>query len=123
MKKRISQIIPFALALPMIGAGFNKLSGFIFPLPEELAAVLSNLGTTKWLLLLVGAAEVIGGILLLAPKFRALGAIVVFPISVGILLAHVFDLPSNQILVGIIVFGLNVYIINENKDKYLPMIK
>jgi uncharacterized membrane protein YphA (DoxX/SURF4 family) len=41
-------------------------------------------GEISWLMPLVGIVEVIGGLLFIFPKTRALGAIVILPVMVGI---------------------------------------
>lgn len=40
----------------------------------------------KWLLPLIAVAEIIGGILVIISKNKALGAIIIFPVMVGVLL-------------------------------------
>lgn len=40
---------------------------------------------------LVGFAEVIGGVLIILPRTRALGALIIFPVMVGIILMSIFQ--------------------------------
>jgi hypothetical protein len=49
-----------------------------------------------WLMPLVGAFEVVGGVLFMITKTRALGAIVILPIMVGIMLTHILDAPRTS---------------------------
>ena len=67
----------------MIIFGANKLKVFL-PMPEKMAPeqlkVMEAFGTISWLMPLAGVAEILGGILMIFPKTRALGAIVIFPI-------------------------------------------
>lgn len=75
-----------------------------------------------WLLPLVGAAEIIGGNLFIIPKTRALGALVIFPVMVGILLTHIITMPSGLGL-ALVLMAINLWVIYENREKYLPMIR
>ncbi|MGY0650185.1 MAG: hypothetical protein ACW7DU_18880, partial [Paraglaciecola chathamensis] len=56
---------------------------------EAAGATMGAFAATGWLFTLVGLAEIIGGVFTAIPKYRALGAIVLFPVLVGILLFHV----------------------------------
>lgn len=78
--------------------------------------------TIGWLLPLVAIVEIIGGVLFILPKTRALGAVVIFPIMIGILLTHVFNAPDN-LPIAVVLLVINIGVIIENKNKYMPMIK
>ena len=91
-------------------------------LPEEMLNLFMNLMEFGWLLPLVAWVEIIGGILLILPKTRALGAVVLFPVQVGILLIHLNQAPEGLAL-AIVLMAIHLWIIFENKDKYLPMLK
>ncbi len=74
-----------------------------------------------WLMPLLATFEIIGGLLFILPQFRALGAMIIIPIMVGILAHHFtlgFGLPIPLILTAIL-----VWVIVENWKKYMPMIK
>lgn len=90
-------------------------------LPESMLKVMEAFMTISWLIPLVGIFEVIGGILFIFPKTRALGAIVILPIIVGILLTNIVNAPSG-LPIATILFIINLWIIFENKNKYLPLI-
>ena len=96
------------------------------PVPEDLPVELANdFGALKeivWLLPLIGIAEIIGGLLIIIPKTRALGAVIFFPVAVGILLTHIFVDPSG-LIIALVVWALLLWIIYENWDKYRPMFK
>ena len=91
-------------------------------LPANLMKIMSAVMQIGWLMPLAGVAEVVGGLLIIIPKTRALGAIIIFPVMVGILLTNTvtdkIGLPLTLILSAIL-----VWILFDNKDKYLPMIK
>jgi uncharacterized membrane protein YphA (DoxX/SURF4 family) len=107
-----------------INAGLNKFFNYMpvpEDLPENLLKVMEAFMTICWLLPLVGIFEIIGGILFILPKTRALGAIVIFPIMVGILLTHIVNAPLG-LPIAVALFIINIWIMLENKDKYSQLI-
>ncbi len=92
------------------------------PPDENMMKLMEAFATIGWIMPLVGAAEVIGGILFMIPKLRALGAIVVFPVIVGIMLTNIVNLPSG-LPIALVFLAINVWVIFENREKYMPMIK
>ena len=124
MKQKILFGVSVLFGLMFINSGLNKFLNYM-PLPDDLpekmlktVAALTELG---WLLPLVGFVEIVGGILFIISKTRALGAVVIFPIMVGILLINITAAPSG-LPFALILFAINLWIIYENKDKYMPMI-
>jgi putative oxidoreductase len=71
---------------------------------------------------LIAVAEIVGGVLFITNQFRALGAIIIFPVLVGILLTHIINAPSGLPIV-LILFGIEMWVIIENRENYLPMVK
>lgn len=125
MKKKILFVVSLLFGLMFINAGLNKFFNYIpIPkdLPEGLIKLMGAFMEIKWLLPLIAVAEIIGGILVIIPKYRALGAIIIFPVMVGILLTHIINAPSGFDL-AIVLFVINLWIIIENREKYMPMIK
>ena len=70
-----------------------------------------------WLLPLIGIAEIIGGLLIIFPKTRALGALVIFPVAVGILLTHIF-VDTSGLLIALVIWIVLLWILFDNKEKY-----
>jgi len=75
-----------------------------------------------WLMPLVAVDEIVGGTLFMIPKLRALGAIIIFPVMIGIILTHIFLEPSGLPL-ALVLLAINLWVIIENREKYMPMIK
>ena len=96
------------------------------PVPEDLPQPLINDNIAfmeiEWLMPLVGFAEILGGILILFQKTRALGALVVFPVMVGVLLTHIFVAPSGLPIVFVI-WAILGWIILDNRSKYMHLLK
>jgi len=91
-------------------------------LPENLMKVMTAFMEIGWLLPLVAVAEIAGGALFMTNKYRALGAIIIFPVVIGILLTHIVNAPSGLPL-AIVLLAINLWVIVENREKYLPMIR
>jgi hypothetical protein len=75
----------------------------------------------SWLMPLVAVAELLGGLLIMLPKTRALGALILFPIMVGILLVNTLVDTSGLIMV-VVLSAILGWIMYENRYKYFPLI-
>ena len=125
MKKKILFVISLLFGLMSINAGLNKFLNYIpIPddMPEEMVKLTTALMSISWLMPLIATVEIVGGILFIIPKFRALGAIIIFPIVVGIVLTHTINEPSG-LPVALVLLLINLWVFFENREKYLPMIK
>jgi hypothetical protein len=78
--------------------------------------------TIGWLMPLIAVAEIVGGVLVMIPKYRALGAIIIFPVMIGIVLTHIVNEPSG-LPMALALFAINLWMIFDNREKYLPMIR
>lgn len=125
MKQKWITGLSWFTGLMLVNSGLNKFFQYM-PVPEGLpdAIVRDNAAFAEiaWLMPLVGAAEVVGGLLLLMQRTRALGAIMVFPVMVGVLLTHLFVYPAG-LPVALIAFGILGWILYEHREKYLPMVR
>lgn len=122
---KIVKTILFSLfGLMMLNGGLNKFLNYIpapKDLPEALAKDNAAFAEIAWLMPLVAVAEIVGGLLVLIPKTRALGALVLFPVMVGILLTHITVAPDG-LLMALILWAILLWIIIDNRHKYLPLI-
>jgi uncharacterized membrane protein YphA (DoxX/SURF4 family) len=125
MKKKILLVISALFGLIFINSGLNKFFNYM-PMPEEMPENMMKLMNAfleiGWLMPLVAIAEIAGGILFIIPKYRALGAIIIFPVMIGILLTHIFNAPSG-IPLAVVLLAINIWVIIENRDKFMPMIR
>ena len=125
MKNKILFGVSLLFGLMFINSGLNKFFNYMpMPkdLPEKMMKVMGAFMEIGWLLPLIAIAEITGGVLFITNKFRALGAIILFPVLVGILLTHIFIEPSGLPL-AIVLLLIEFWVIIENREKYLPMIK
>jgi len=125
MKKKILLVVCILFGLMFINAGLNKFFNYI-PAPnnlsEKMMKVMAAFMEIGWLMPLVAVAEIVGGTLFMIPKLRALGAIIIFPVMIGIILTHIFLEPSGLPL-ALVLLAINLWVIIENREKYMPMIK
>lgn len=123
MKNKIFNIVSVIFSLLLINGGLNKFLNYM-PAPEDLPAELLNdniaLMEIEWLIPLVGIAEILGGILIVLSKTRALGALVIFPVMVGVLLTHIFVAPSG-LPIALVIWTILIWIIYENREKYFQL--
>lgn len=111
------------LGLMFINAGLDKFLHYmpVPPLEPELQKVDQAFRTIQWLLPLVGFIEFIGGILFIHPKTRALGALILFPIIVGIMIHTIYWAPQ-ALLIPIIIGLIELYVLYDNRKKYQSII-
>jgi uncharacterized membrane protein YphA (DoxX/SURF4 family) len=124
MKNKILFVLCLLFGLMFINAGLNKFLNYMpMPkdLPESMMKVMGAFMQISWLMPLVGVIEIIGGILFIIPRYRALGSIVILPVMVGILLLNIFNAPSG-LPIALVLFAINIWVIIENRAKFLPMI-
>lgn len=81
---------------------------------------MNSLGATDYIFPVVGFLEVIIGIMLLLKKWVAFALIVLVPISLNILLFHLFlDIPGAPIALVIVLF--NGILIFKHWQQYKPL--
>jgi uncharacterized membrane protein YphA (DoxX/SURF4 family) len=124
MKQKILTVLTVLFALMFINGGLNKFFNYI-PVPPDLPAEMVKVNTALmeivWLMPLIAVAELIGGILLLVPKFRALGAIIIFPIMVGIVHIHA-TVALSGLPLAILLALILIWIMWDNRTKYLQLV-
>jgi uncharacterized membrane protein YphA (DoxX/SURF4 family) len=124
MKQKILFVLSLLFGLFLINAGLNKFFNYM-PMTEKMSEAATKdfnaFMEISWLMPLVGVAEIIGGLLIIFRKTRALGAIIIFPVMAGILLINVLVDTSGLPIVAAM-SAILLWIIYENRHKYLPMI-
>ena len=123
MKNKILFVVALLFGLLFINAGLNKFFNYM-PMPENMPEeTLRDFQAMKeiiWLMPLLGLTEIIGGLLIIFLQKRALGAVILFPIVVGIVLTHVF-VDMSGLPMAIVVAAILGWIIYENRDAYEPL--
>lgn len=106
-----------------INAGLDKFFHYmpIPPMEPELIKVGEAFMAISWLMPLVATVEIIAGLLFIFPKTRALGAIVILPVMVGIIAHNAVYMPTGLAVAGIL-FLINLWVLYEHKNKYQSII-
>jgi len=124
MKNKILFVVCLLFGLMFINAGLNKFFNYM-PMPKDMPSSMQKLMAAfmqiGWLIPLVAVVEVVGGVLVIFNKYRALGAIIILPVMVGILLVNIFSAPSGLPL-ALVLLAINLWMIIDNYKKYLPMV-
>lgn len=124
MKNKILFVACLLFGLMFINAGLNKFFNYIPPpadMPEDSMRMFQALMQIGWLMPLIAVAEIAGGILFIIPKYRAFGAVILSPVIAGIMLTHITVAPEG-LPIALPLFAIYVWVIVENRHKYLPMI-
>ncbi|HOK98345.1 MAG TPA: DoxX family protein [Bacteroidales bacterium] len=125
MKNKILFVICLLTGLLFINSGLNKLFNYL-PVPDDLPEKLKLMNAAMmqigWLIPLVAFAEIIGGLLFIFRRTRALGAIVLFPVMLGILLTHLTAAPSG-LPMAIVLLIIEGWGILENRKKYMTLLQ
>ncbi len=121
--KIVKTILFVLFGLMFINAGLDKFLHYmpIPPLEPEIMKVGEAFMTIKWLMPLVGAVELISGLLFLFPKTRLLGALMIFPVMIGIMLHNAVYMPEGLAIAGVF-FLINLWVFYENKEKIKGLI-
>ncbi|PSK94182.1 DoxX family membrane protein [Taibaiella chishuiensis] len=125
MKNKILFVLCLLTGLMFINAGLDKLLHYMpMPeqIPEKMMKAMQAFMEIGWLMPLVAVGEILGGLLLLVPRTRPLGAVVLFPLLIGILLANISMAPSGLPIVFILLAVIG-WVMVENRERYLPMIR
>ena len=91
-------------------------------MPENAIRLMTAFMSIGWLMPLVAVVEIAGGLLVITNKYKALGAIIILPVMIGILLTNIISTPS-ALPLTLVLLAINLWVIIENRGKYLPMIK
>jgi putative oxidoreductase len=122
--KIVKTIFCTLFGLLFLNAGLDKLLHYM-PKPEldpESLKAFEAFIALIWLMPLVGVIEILGGLLFIFPKTRALGAIVILPIMVGIVLHNAVFMPSGLVIAGPLLL-INLWMIGDNWEKYKGMFR
>ncbi|WP_294673708.1 DoxX family membrane protein [uncultured Fluviicola sp.] len=125
MKNKILFVVSLLFGLMFINSGLNKIFQYMpMPkdMPENMVKLVEAFAAITWLMPLIVVVEVIGGVLVIIPKYRALGAIMILPVMVGILLTHIFNAPSG-LPIALILTAVLTWIMIDNRAKYAALFR
>lgn len=122
MNSTFTKILRILLALILLVIGLNKFLNFIPSpeIPDNASEFVTSLKATGYILPVLGVVEIFIGLLLLFNKWVAFALLVLVPISLNVLLYHLFlDIPS--IGFAIVVAIINIVLIYKNWLRYKPL--
>ena len=122
MNSMFTKIARIVLGIMLLVFGANKFLHFIpMEAPTGTAGEFMNsLGATGYIFPVVGILEVIIGVMLLLKKWVAFALILLAPISINILLFHLFlDIPGLSFALLIVV--INSILIYKHWQQYKPL--
>lgn len=122
MNSKFTSIVRVVLGIVLVVFGSNKLIDFL-PMEAPSGAAgefMSSLNATGYIFPVVGVLEVVIGILLLTRKWVPFALILLAPLSINILLFHLFmDLPG--LTIALLVVLLNTILIYKHWRLYRPL--
>ena len=119
MKRIFFTILSVLFGLQFINAGLNKFFNYIpvpDEIPEEMLKDFQAITEIVWLMPLIGITEILGGILVIIPKTRVLGALVLFPVMIGILCTHIF-VDTTALTLVLVYLVILLWILYESRGK------
>lgn len=122
MNSQFTTLVRITLGILLVVFGSNKFLHFIpMPPPTGSAAdFMNSLGATGYIFPVVGILEVLIGAMLLLKKWGAFALILLAPISINILLFHLFlDIPG--LGAALVVALLNGILIYKHWKQYTPL--
>ena len=125
MKSKIMFVLCLLMGLMLVNSGFNKFFHYqdMPEMPADVGALMGAFANSGWLFPLIAVVEIIGGILFIIPKYRAIGAIILLPVIVGIFLLHLTQDPAPLgMIISIVFLAITFWVIIDNKDRYMHLI-
>ena len=122
MNSTFTTILRIILGLGLLVFGLNKFLNYIpmFEMPPAAANFMESLETSGYVFYLVATLEIAVALMLLLKKWVPFALILLAPLSINILLFHIF-LNVSDIAVAIVIVSLNVLLIFKYWKAYRPL--
>ncbi|MDA8596626.1 DoxX family membrane protein [Flavobacteriaceae bacterium] len=119
MNSKLSMVLRLLLGLVMLVFGLNKFLLFIeMPAPpDDAGAFYGAMAATGYLFSLVAITEIAVGVMLLLDKWSNFALVLIAPVSVNIVLFHIFLDPMGG-MVGFLLAIINILLIWDRWDAY-----
>lgn len=124
MKTKVLLGIQIIVGLLLVLFGLSKFFQFMPspPSSEEMGMFMKALVKTGYMMPLVGAIQVLAGVSFVLNKFTPLMAIVITPVMLNAVLAHLF-LDLSGIVASAIILVLVFIVMFKNKEAYSSILK
>lgn len=122
MNSTFTVILRLLLGIALLIFGVNKFFAFIpmFEMPNAAANFMESLKASGYVFYTIAIFEICIGILLVLKKWVPFALVLLAPLSVNILLFHLF-LDVSDIAVAIVIFGINLILIYKYWKAYRPL--
>lgn len=117
MNSKFTLITRILLGIILLISGLNKLLK-IFPTPAD--SLIESFGQVDYIFPIVAVLEIIIALMLLSKKWVAFALILLVPLSINILLFHIY-LNFSGIVPAIIVAVLNAILLYKHRRQYAPL--
>ena len=119
MNAKLSMILRILLGLILVVFGANKFLDFMphMEMPEAAGNFMGAMMSTGYMLKLVGATEVVIGLLLLAKKAVPFALIVLAPVALNMVFFHLFLAPAGIVPAAVVTL-LTIVLIYDNWNSY-----
>lgn len=118
--KYLKPAIHLGFGLTFVYAGLYKFFPFL-PVPAFIESVQQRVmlafSDMPWLMPLLAAVELIGGLLFLVPRTRAFAAVMLLPVIVGIVL-HNITVDPRSLFIAIGVGAVECWVLVRHHDQY-----
>lgn len=124
MKNKVNLVLRVLLGLILLTFGLNKFFNFMpMPdMPEPAGELMGAFMASGYIMPMIAITEIVTGTLLLLGMFVPLALVLLAPLSVNIILFHIFLAPA-AILPGLIVAALNLYLLIAYRKRYEPILR
>lgn len=119
MNAKLSMILRILLGLILVVFGANKFLDFMphMEMPEAAGNFMGAMMATGYMLKLVGATEVVVGLLLIAKKAVPFALIVLAPVALNMVFFHLFLAPAGIVPAAVVTL-LTIVLIYDNWNSY-----
>lgn len=124
MNSKILLGVQILVGLLLVAFGLNKFLHFMPapPATQEMGMFMGALVKTGYMMPLVGAIQVLTGVSFVLNKFTALMALIIAPVMLNAVLAHLFLDPST-IIASAVILTLIFVVMLKNKEAYSLIFK
>jgi hypothetical protein len=123
--RRLPRITQILMGVPLVVFGLNGFFNFIpppaTPLPEEAAAFAGALAKSGYMMQLIGATQLIVGLLLISNRFVPLALALFAPFVINSIAFHV-RLEHSGLPIAAVFLILELYLAWAYRDTYRPML-
>ena len=124
MNKKFVSIVRIIFGLLLIFGGLMAFTNPAIPssYPEKALAFLQAMNDTGYFNYFMGLVQLAVGLMFVLRRYVALGAIILAPITVNIIVFHIF-LDMKTILPGLLLLALNVFVAYSEREKYRDVLR